>query len=48
MVNKMWRSVALIGLRADDGESECDEEEEEGMLRTDCKSSPILHVHAKL
>ncbi len=43
MVNKMWRPVALIGLWADDGESGCDGEE--GMLRSDCKSSS-LHNNA--
>lgn len=53
MVNKMWRPVAFIGLRADDGESGRDVEGSirlQGTLRRDCKSS-LLHnnvAHAKL
>lgn len=53
MVNKMWRLVAFIGWRADDGESGCDAEGSirlQGMLRRDCKSF-LLHnnvAHAKL
>ncbi len=45
MVNKMWRSVAFIGLQANDGESGHDVEGSirlQGMVRRDSKVLPSI------
>lgn len=53
MVNKMWRLVAFIALRADDSESRRDVEGSirlQGILSRNCKSSSLHNnvAYAKL